>query len=351
MGLALQLARRGKGRVSPNPMVGAVVVKNGQIVGRGFHRRPGEPHAEVLALRQAGEQARGATLYLNLEPCCIHGRTPPCTEEIIRQGLARVVCSHIDPNPRVCGGGLAHLRDQGIAVKAGLLEAQGRALNEVYIKHITTGIPFVILKIAQTLDGKIATQNGDSRWVSSPESRRLTHRMRAQVDAVMVGVNTVLQDDPLLTVRHVKGSNPIKIILDSRLRTPLGAKILAQGRVIMATCQGADSARVQEYRDRRIEVWEMPRDATGLVDLAELLRQVGQAELTSVLIEGGQRILTSALKAGVVDKMHVFIAPSLVGEGKSSIGDLAIHRMADALSLREISVRRVGIDLLVTGRL
>lgn len=351
MHLALRLARRGRGRVSPNPMVGAVVVKDGRIVGQGYHRRPGEPHAEVLALRQAAEQARGATLYLNLEPCCTHGRTPPCTQEIIRQGLSRVVCGHIDPNPRVSGRGLAVLRDRGIAVEAGLLEAQARVLNEVYIKHITTGHPFVILKIAQTLDGKIATRDGDSRWVSSPESRRLTHRMRAQADAVMVGMGTVLQDDPRLTVRHVRGANPAKIILDSRLRTPLGAKVLAQGRVILATCQRADSTRARRYRDRQIEVWEIPPDANGLVNLTELLGRMGREELTSVLIEGGQRVFTTALKAGVVDKVHVFIAPCLVGEGKSSLGDLAIHRMADALPLREVGVRRVGVDLLITGRL
>lgn len=347
----LRLARRGKGRTSPNPMVGAVVVKDGQIVGQGFHRRPGEAHAEVIALRQAGEQAQDATLYVNLEPCCVHGRTPPCTEEIVRRGLAKVICAHQDPNPRVSGRGLAYLQAQGIAVETGLLQTKARELNEVYIKHMATGQPFVFLKIAQTLDGKIATRNGDSRWVSSPQSRRFTHRLRAQVDAVLVGVGTILKDDPLLTVRHVRGSDPVKIILDSRLRTPLRAKALVGGRVIIATCRGVNSHRVKQYRDRQIRVWQLPADANGMVDLKRVLRRAGREELTSVLIEGGQRVFTSALKAEVVDKLLVFIAPSLLGDGIGCIGDLGVHRMADALPVKQLKFRRVGPDLLVTGRL
>jgi diaminohydroxyphosphoribosylaminopyrimidine deaminase/5-amino-6-(5-phosphoribosylamino)uracil reductase len=332
-------------------MVGAVVVKDGRIVGRGFHHGPGEAHAEVVALHQAGERARGATLYLNLEPCCFHGRTPPCTQEIIRRGLAKVVCAHIDPNPKVSGRGLVCLRKKGIEVATGFLEAEARRLNEVYIKYVTTGRPFVILKMAQTLDGKIATPDGDSRWVSSLESRRLTHRFRAQADAVLVGVGTVLRDDPELTVRHVRGRDPVKIILDSRLRTPPEAKALVRGRVIIATCQKVKSARVQQYRGRQVEVWELPSDVHGAVDFVELLQRAGQGELTSVLIEGGQKVFTSALKAGVVDKLLVFVAPRLLGEGKDSVGDLAIGRMADALAIREVQFRRVGSDFLVTGRL
>jgi diaminohydroxyphosphoribosylaminopyrimidine deaminase/5-amino-6-(5-phosphoribosylamino)uracil reductase len=332
-------------------MVGAVVVKSGLIVGRGFHHGPGEAHAEVVALQQASMRARGATLYLNLEPCCVHGRTPPCTEEIIQRRLAKVVCAHIDPNPKVSGRGLVCLRKQGIAVATGLLEAEARRLNEIYIKHVTTGLPFVILKIAQTLDGRIATRKGDSRWVSSLESRRLTHRFRAQVDAVLVGVGTVLKDDPELTVRHVKGRDPVKIILDSRLRTPREAKVLVGGRVIIATCQKANSPLARQYRGSQVEVWELPADAHGVVDFVEFLRRAGQGGLTSVLIEGGQKVFTSALKAGVVDKLFVFVAPRLLGEGKGSIGDLEIGRMADALPIREVQFRRVGSDLLVTARL
>ncbi len=351
MRLVLRLAARGRGRTSPNPMVGAVVVKDDRIVGRGFHRGPGKAHAEVVALRRAGAEARGATLYLNLEPCCIQGRTPPCTEEIIRCGLSKVVCAHIDPNPRISGGGLARLRDQGITVVHGILEAQARELNEVYIKHITTGQPFVMLKIAQTLDGKIATRDGDSRWVTSQESRRFAHRMRSQVDAVLVGVNTVLRDDPLLTVRHIKGSNPAKIILDSHLRTPLEAKVLRGGGAILATQERADSPRAQAYRSLGVEIWQLPPDAHGRVDLAQLLQRAGQQELTSVLIEGGQQVFTSALRAGVVDKVLIFIAMSLLGEGRDAIGELGIRRMIDVLSVREVRLRRMGGDLLVVGRL
>jgi len=351
MRLALRLAAKGRGRTSPNPMVGAVVVKNGRILGQGFHRGPGEAHAEVIAMRQAGKRARGATLYLNLEPCCVHGRTPPCTEEIIRRGLSKVVCAHIDPNPEVSGCGLARLRDHGIEVMAGSLDREARELNEVYIKHITTGYPFVYLKIAQTLDGKIATQNGDSRWISSPESRRLAHRIRAWVDAILVGVGTILRDDPQLNVRHVKGPNPVKIILDSTLKTPLDAKALDGGRVIIATHQRADSSRARRYRSRQVEVWQLPPDDRGMVNLMALLRRAGEKQLTSVLIEGGQKVFNSVLKAKAVDKLLIFLAPCLLGDGKESFGDLGVHRMADALQIREFQTRRVGADLLVTGRL
>lgn len=327
------------------------MVKNGQILGQGFHRGPGEAHAEVIAMRQAGKRARGATLYLNLEPCCVHGRTPPCTEEIIHRGLSKVVCAHIDPNPEVSGGGLARLRDHGIEVMTGLLEREARELNEVYIKHITTGYPFVYLKVAQTLDGKIATQNGDSRWISSPESRRLVHRIRARVDAILVGVGTILRDDPQLTVRHIKGPNPVKIILDSTLKTPLEAKALVGGRVIVATHQRADSSRARQYRSRQVEVWELPAAGHNKVDLVALLKRAGEEQLTSVLIEGGQKVFNSFLKAEVVDKLLIFLAPCLLGNGKDSFGDLGVHRIADALQIREFQTRRVGADLLITGRL
>ena len=351
MRLALRQAQRGRGKTSPNPMVGAVVVRRGRIVGRGYHRCPGEPHAEVLALRQAEEKARGATLYVNLEPCCIHGRTPPCTEEIIRAKLARVVCAHQDPNPRVSGKGLADLRARGIRIDTGLLAEQARELNEAYIKHITTGRPLVVLKIAQTLDGKIATLKGDSKWVSSLQSRRMVHRLRAQIDAVLVGVGTVLADDPQLTVRHVRGQNPVKIILDSRLRTPLEAKVLAGENSIIATRRVGDPQRVQLYREQHVRVWELPADERGMVDLAELFKRAGQEELTSVLIEGGRQVYTSALRAGLVDRMLVFVAPRLLGEGQESVGDLGIVRMDEALQMQELKIRRVGPDVLLSGRL
>jgi diaminohydroxyphosphoribosylaminopyrimidine deaminase/5-amino-6-(5-phosphoribosylamino)uracil reductase len=348
---ALRLARSGRGRTSPNPMVGAVVVKRGRIVGQGYHRQPGGPHAEVIALRAAGRKTRGATLYVNLEPCCFQGRTPPCTRAILHGGIARVVCATPDPNPRVSGKGLARLRSAGIEVCGGLFEKQARELNEIYFKYIQTGRPFVTAKIAQTLDGRIAAVGGDSRWVSSLPSRRLVHRLRAEMDAVLVGVGTVRQDDPLLNVRYGRGRDPVKIILDSRLRTPLRARVLSSGRTIMATCRGAEADRVRRYRDLGAEVWQLPPDKTGRVDLGRLFTRLGKNEITSVLVEGGTKVFTTAIRLSLVDKLMVFVSPRLLGAGRASLGELGIRGMADAVPLTGARVRRVGADFLITGRM
>jgi len=347
----LRLARRAMGTASPNPCVGAVVVKNETILGQGYHRRPGEDHAEILALRQAGRSAHGSTLYVNLEPCCFQGRTPPCTEEILRTGVARVVCAQEDPNPQVSGRGLARLRSAGLEVTTGVLEPQARALNEAYNKHISTGLPFVVVKIAQTLDGRIATRNGDSRWITSYPSRRLVHRLRSQLDAVLVGWSTVRRDDPLLSVRHVRGRDPIKVILDSRLRTPLKARIWSAGRVILATCEGHEERRRRRYRDLGAEIWEFPPDATGRVDFDRCIRRLGREGMTSVLVEGGQRVFTTALRSGLTDKVIICLAPRLLGRGKNAIGDLEIHRITEALPVHQMKVRRLGPDVLITGRM
>ena len=348
---ALRLARRAMGTASPNPLVGAVVVKDAVILGQGYHRRPGEEHAEVLALRQAGRKARGSTLYVNLEPCCFQGRTPPCTEEILRRGIARVVCAQEDPNPRVSGKGLARLRSAGLEVTAGVLETKARALNEVYNKHISTGLPFLVVKIAQTLDGRIAARDGDSRWITSTASRRLVHRLRSRLDAVLVGWSTVRRDDPLLTVRHVRGRDPVKVILDSRLRTPLKARLWSAGRTIVATCEGHQESRLQRYRGRGAEVWEFPPDASGRVDFEKCIRRLGREGVASVLVEGGQRVFTTALRSGLTDRVIIFLAPCLLGQGKNAIGDLGIHRIAEALPVRELNLRRLGPDVLISGRM
>ncbi len=348
---ALHLARRARGTASPNPFVGAVVVNNGTMVGQGYHRRPGEEHAEVLALRQAGRQARGSTLYVNLEPCCFQGRTPPCTEEILRTEVARVVCAQEDPNPRVSGRGLARLRSAGVEVTTGVLELQARVLNEAYNKHISTGLPFVVVKIAQTLDGRIATRKGDSRWITSLPSRRLVHRLRSRLDAVLVGSGTVRQDDPLLNVRHVRGRDPIKVILDSRLRTPLKARIWSAGRTILATRAGHEERRRRQYRDLGAEIWEFPADGFGRVDFGKCIRRLGREGIASVLVEGGQKVFTTALSSGLTDKIIICQAPLLLGRGKDALGDLDIQRVADALPVREIKVRRLGPDVLITGRM
>ena len=348
---ALGLARRAMGTASPNPCVGAVVVKNGTILGQGYHRRPGEEHAEVLALRQAGRRVSGSTLYVNLEPCCFQGRTPPCTEEILRTGVARVVCSQEDPNPRVSGRGLTRLRSAGIEVTTGVLEQQARDLNEAYNKHIRTGLPFVVVKIAQTLDGRIATRDGDSRWITSYPARRLVHRLRSRLDAVLVGSGTMRRDDPLLNVRHVRGRDPVKIILDSRLRTPLKARVWSAGRTIVATCEGHEERRIRRYRDLGAEIWEFPADETGRVDFGKCIHRLGREEIASVLIEGGQRVFTTALRSGLTDKVIICLAPRLLGRGKNSIGDLEIHRIAEALPVRRIKIRRLGPDMLISGRM
>jgi diaminohydroxyphosphoribosylaminopyrimidine deaminase/5-amino-6-(5-phosphoribosylamino)uracil reductase len=348
---ALNLARRALGTASPNPCVGAVVVKNGVVLGQGYHRRPGEEHAEILALRQAGGGARGATLYVNLEPCCFQGRTPPCTREILRTGIARVVCAQEDPNPRVSGRGLARLRSAGVEVTSGVLEDRARVVNETYHKHITTGLPFVVVKIAQTLDGRIAARDGDSRWITSPPARRLVHRLRSQLDAVLVGRSTVRRDDPLLNVRLVRGRDPVKVILDSRLRTPLKARLWSAGRTIVATCQGREKNRIRRYRDLGAEVWEFPPDATGQVDFNRCLRRLGREGIASVLVEGGQKVFTTALRSGLTDKLIICLAPRLMGEGKNAIGDLEIRRVAAALPVRRLEVRRLGPDVLITGRM
>jgi diaminohydroxyphosphoribosylaminopyrimidine deaminase/5-amino-6-(5-phosphoribosylamino)uracil reductase len=348
---ALRLARRAMGTASPNPCVGAVVVKDGVILGQGYHRRPGEEHAEVLALRQAGRQARGATLYVNLEPCCFQGRTPPCTEEILRTGITRVVCAQEDPNPRVSGRGLARLRTAGLEVTAGVLESQARTVNEAYNKHISTGLPFVTVKIAQTLDGRIATRDGDSRWITSMSSRRLVHRLRSQLDAVLVGSGTVRCDDPLLNVRHVRGRDPVKVVLDSRLRTPLKARLWSAGRTIVATREGHQKRRILSYRDRGAEVWEFPPDADGRVDFAQCIRRLGREDIASVLVEGGRKVFTTALKSGLTDKLVICVSPRLLGDGKNAVGDLEIRRVAEALPVHRMKVRRLGPDVLITGRM
>jgi len=348
---ALGLARRALGTASPNPCVGAVVVKDGVILGEGYHRRPGEDHAEVLALGRAGRRARGSTLYVNLEPCCFQGRTPPCTEEIIRRKVARVVCAQEDPNPRVSGRGLARLRSAGLEVTAGVLESQARDLNEAYNKHISTGLPFLVVKIAQTLDGRIATRSGDSRWITSFPVRRLVHRLRSQLDAVLVGWSTVRRDDPLLTVRHVRGRDPVKVILDSRLRTPLKARVWSTGRTVVATCEGHEEHRLQRYRDRGAEIWEFPSDPSGRVDFKKCIRRLGREDITSVLVEGGQRVFTTALRSGLTDRVIICLAPRLLGRGKDALGDLGIRRIAEALPIREMKVRRLGQDVIITGRM
>jgi diaminohydroxyphosphoribosylaminopyrimidine deaminase/5-amino-6-(5-phosphoribosylamino)uracil reductase len=360
MRLALRLAARGKSRTSPNPMVGAVVVSNGRIVGQAYHRKAGEPHAEVLALHRAGPRARGATLYLTLEPCCHHAkRTPPCVPLLIAAQLRRVVVAMKDPNPLVHGGGIQALRRAGISISVGCLEEEAAALNRIYCHWIETGRPWVMLKAGMTLDGKIATARGESQWITGPDARRNAHRLRSEVDAILTGVGTVQADDPRLTVRLVqrKGQagavQPLRVIADSRLTIPATAAVLSyrsSAKTLIATTTSAPLRRVQKLRSAGIEVWQLPAHQ-GRVPMARLLRELGRRGIASLLVEGGGTLNAALWKEGLVNEVRLFVAPMLLGgqDAKSVLGGTSPARLADAVKLQTFRVRKVGSDWLLAG--
>jgi diaminohydroxyphosphoribosylaminopyrimidine deaminase/5-amino-6-(5-phosphoribosylamino)uracil reductase len=354
MAMALRLAAKAAGRTSPNPLVGAVVVRNGRVIASGWHRKAGEPHAEAIALAKAGADAKGAALYVTLEPCShTNKRTPPCSPLVIQSGVKRVIIAMIDPNPRVSGTGVQAIRKAGIEVATGVLESGARQLNEAFIKHVTKKVPFVTLKIAQTLDGKIATAAGESKWITGEEARREGHRLRNRNDAILVGINTILKDDPALTARIPEGRDPIRIIVDSRLRMPLTAKVLTQpstARTIIATRAGAPMAKVNRVRAAGAEVLFVKSDR-GRVDLRDLVKQLGKKDIMTVLIEGGAEVHAAALKARIVDKVVIFIAPTLM-TGKDSlcsIGGLSPKKLVQSIALRDIALRQIGRDIMVEG--
>lgn len=346
---ALLLARRGIGKTAPNPAVGCVIARNGAIVGEGWHRKAGTPHAEIHALHQAGERARGADLYVTLEPCSHFGKTPPCADALIRAGIARVFVGMIDPNPRVAGSGVERLRQAGITVELPLLEEACRLLNEPFIKQVTTGLPFVTMKCALTMDGKTATPGGDSRWITAVASRRLVHRLRSRADAVMTGSGTLLADDPQLTVRLVKGRSPVRVVVDSSLKISLDSALLAEAAtvpVIIATA-AADTPKAARLVARGAEVLPCG-SADGQVDLPKLLQILGSRGIQSVLLEGGERLCGEMLRQGLIDRFLFFIAPKLVGgEGKGLFAGVGAALMGDALPLAIRRVSRVGDDILV----
>jgi diaminohydroxyphosphoribosylaminopyrimidine deaminase / 5-amino-6-(5-phosphoribosylamino)uracil reductase len=353
---ALALAAQARGRTSPNPMVGSVVVKDGRILGRGYHLRAGAPHGEVVALEDAGPLAKGATLYSTLEPCCHYAkRTPPCTKTIIAAGISRVVMAMRDPNPLVHGKGLAELWQAGIEVTEAVLEEQAAALNEVFIKYIVTKRPFVLLKVAASLDGKIATVTGESRWITNERSRLLVHELRDQVDAVMVGINTVLRDDPLLTTRLPQGGgkDPIRIVVDSQLRLPSHAKLLtasAAAGTIVATTAKAPADKRRQLEAAGAQVLVIDRDSSG-VALGPLMQRLGAMQITSILLEGGGELHASALRAGVVDKVLYFLAPTLIGgrAAPPAIGGEGFPRLAQAVTLDRVQVTQLDGDILIEG--
>ncbi|HEX3030816.1 MAG TPA: bifunctional diaminohydroxyphosphoribosylaminopyrimidine deaminase/5-amino-6-(5-phosphoribosylamino)uracil reductase RibD [Bacillota bacterium] len=355
---ALELAAMARGRTSPNPMVGAVVVKDNNIVGTGYHQKAGTPHAEVHALKAAGKDARGATIYVTLEPCSHHGRTPPCVEAILRAGISRVVAAMTDPNPLVAGRGLEQLRQAGVEVISGVMEAEARQLNEKFLKYITTKRPFVLLKAAMTMDGKIATHTGDSRWVTGEEARGYVHQLRDEYDAIMVGIGTVLADDPALTTRRpgVEGRDPIRIILDSEGRLPLEARVLTQSSdapTVVAVTDRAPLHKLGQLEAAGARILRIKKDPEGRVDLLDLMDQLGQREISSVMLEGGAVVNSAALAAGIVDKVAMFIAPKIVGgiDAASPVGGQGVELMNQALELLNPTVRQFGRDILIEGHI
>ena len=335
-------------------MVGAVLVRHRRIVATGFHPFAGADHAEICALKRARAKARGATLYINLEPCSHQGRTPPCTRALIRAGVKEVVAGMKDPNPLVAGRGFEQLRRAGIRVRAGLLEEECRDLNEAFVKYITRRLPFVTLKLAASLDGKIAATTGDARWISDPVSRQLVHRLRSQVDAVLVGAATALGDDPQLTCRISGGRNPWRIVLDGRLRIRPTARLFQQRdpqKTIVATGSRAPGAKVRALEARGAQVWKFPSQG-GVISWLALLRRLARSGIVSVMIEGGAAVAASALKAKAVDKILFFYAPKILGgDGRVMIEGLGIRRVDRSLRIQRMTFRNSGNDLLVSGYL
>lgn len=354
MARAMTLARRALGTTSPNPAVGAVLVRDGQVVGEGYTQPPGQAHAEIVALRQAGEKARGATLYVTLEPCCNYGRTPPCTNAIIDAGVREVYFATHDPNPQVNGRGRQQLEAASIRTMVGEGAEAARRLNEAYCTFITTGLPFVTAKFAASLDGRIAARGGDSKWITGEAARQEAHRLRALSDAVMVGVGTVLADDPQLTDRDAQGQalprQPLRVVVDSHGRTPPAARLFREPGPVLLACASLLEERLRAYQDAGAEVVRLPA-ADGRVDLHALLALLGQRQVTSVLAEGGSALLGSLFDQRAVDKVAAFIAPVIIGgdEALPAVGGHGAASMAQALRLAEVSFRQLGEDILVTG--
>lgn len=362
MTLALRLAAKGLGKTSPNPMVGALVVKNGRIVGRGYHHGPGQPHAEIIALNQAGPRANGATLYVTLEPCChLLKRTPPCVPAVIQSGVRQVVIAMVDPNPSVKGRGIAALRRAGITVTTSTGQEEAAQLNRAYLHWVRTGRPYVILKAGMTLDGKVATAKGESRWITGPPARQEAHRFRSQVDAVVVGVGTVIHDDPALTARlsdrplKLAQKQPLRVVLDSKLRIPMTARICAkqdQAKTLIVTTSRASQSRRRPFERAGVEVVSLSKKK-GRVSLQALMTVLGKRGITSVLIEGGSTINAAVLREKLVNHVLFYLAPTLLGgqDAKAVIGDRSPERLAQALTLRHVTIRRIGKDMVVEGDL
>ncbi|QEM67905.1 bifunctional diaminohydroxyphosphoribosylaminopyrimidine deaminase/5-amino-6-(5-phosphoribosylamino)uracil reductase RibD [Geobacter sp. FeAm09] len=346
---ALTLARKGIGKTSPNPAVGCVVVKDGRVVGEGWHQKAGQPHAEVNALAMAGAEAQGADVFVTLEPCSHTGRTPPCAKALIAAGVRRVVAGMVDPNPQVAGKGFALLRKAGIIVEHGVMEAECRAINRPFIKHITTGLPYVTYKCAMTLDGNIATVTGESQWISCLDSRRYTHRLRAAHDAIMVGVDTIIADNPQLTVRHVKGRNPQRIIVDTRLRTPESVGVLSESMAhdtIIATTESNPRVHLRYTRQGATVV--VCDEYDGRVSMVDLLQKLGKRGIQSILLEGGSRLAGEMLQNNAIDEFIFFLAPKIIGsDGFAPFTLRGITSMDQAIKLQFGQIAHSGQDIIV----
>ena len=355
MQLAIREGKKGLGRTSPNPCVGAVVVKNNRLIATGFHEKAGTPHAEVHALRKAGIKAKGATIYVTLEPCNHTGRTPPCTQAILASGIKRVVVGMLDPNPLVAGGGCKTLADQGVEVTQGVLAEECRSLNRPFGKHIITGLPWVIMKAGMSLDGRLALGSGQCAWITNEQSRRQVHRLRDRVDAILIGSGTALCDDPALTTRLVgrKGRDPLRVVLDTALRLPVTAKMLQQtsNAPTWIFCgPDADVKRAEALVGAGAIIKQVRLEESGQLDLEAVLCELGRAQLTSVLVEGGSRVHTAFLRANLVDEVQIFVAPIFIGnDGVPLVVSLGLQTIAEAPGFTITKVRRFGNDVLIEG--
>jgi len=355
MSKAINLARKGEGITSPNPMVGAVLVKNGVVVGRDYHKKAGQAHAETLAIAAAGETAAGSTLYVNLEPCNHYGKTPPCTDAIISAGITRVVVAMRDPNPRVKGSGIERLKEAGIKTDVGILQEKATILNEKYLYHASTGLPFVIIKVASTLDGKLATKTGDSQWISSPKARKLAHLLRKSVDAVAIGSGTALKDDPLLTVRLGREDfYSHRIIFDTGLKVNPCSRIFLEkdrGRIFIITLKKSDLDKRKLLESAGVTVIGVNADEKGFPDIKEALLKLAEESITSILVEGGARLIASFVKSGMANKLIIVYAPMIIG-GRSAVpmvDELGIEGLREACILKNHFWQRFGGEMIFTG--
>lgn len=350
---ALELAELGRGKVAPNPMVGAVIVKAGKIIGEGYHKKYGDNHAEVNAFENATEDVSGATLYVTLEPCAHYGKTPPCAKRIVKEGIKKVVIGVLDPNPLVAGKGVNILKDAGIEVVVGVLGEECRKINEIFMKYIKTSRPFVLMKYAMSLDGKISTATGKSKWISCEKSRRDVHKLRNNLSAIMVGINTVIKDNPMLNCRIEGGNDPIRIIVDSNLRIPLDSKIVNTSNnisTIVATTHKADKDKIKLLEERNVEVI-VAKEKDGRVDITSLIDKLGEKKIDSILLEGGSEINFSCLQEGIVDKVRIYIAPKILGgnNAKGAVGGRGVSEMIESFNIENIDISTIGSDIVVEG--